>query len=152
MHFVLGKAGDWLRTQVAGSPYMPRCLSRRLVRGFDAIWPEAVAEMADFFVRLEGCRWSLVGGAYDGEYYLSLRTSVGERGAYTLLGVILDGKGSFGGHGRIAGGRVGLDDPADVSVRELERGLRERVLSLIGTGGKGEDEPDSEVVIGRPLA
>ena len=24
------KAGDWLRTQVAGSPYMPRCLSRRL--------------------------------------------------------------------------------------------------------------------------
>ena len=114
--------------------------------------PEAVAEMADFFVRLEGCRWSLVGGAYDGEYYLSLRTSVGERGAYTLLGVILDGKGSFGGHGRIAGGRVGLDDPADVSVRELERGLRERVLSLIGTGGKGEDEPDSEVVIGRPLA
>ena len=45
MHFVLGKAGDWLRTQVAGSPYMPRCLSRRLVRGFDAIWPEAVAEI-----------------------------------------------------------------------------------------------------------
>ena len=45
LHFVLGKAGDWLRVQVAGSPYMPACLSRRLVGGFDAVWPEAVAEI-----------------------------------------------------------------------------------------------------------
>ena len=121
----------------------------------EVVNPEAVAEMADFFVRLEGCRWSLVGGAYEGRYYLSLRTSAGERGAYTLLGVVLDGQGSFGGHGRIAGGRVDLDDPGEVAVRELERTLRERVLALLEPGGAGPSEdggPTSELRLGRPLA
>ncbi len=62
-----------------------------------------------------------------------------------------DGRGSFGGHGRIAGGRVGLEDPRDVALRELERGLQERVLALIG-GGKDQGGPDSELAMGRPLA
>ncbi|MDF1799309.1 MAG: DHH family phosphoesterase [Planctomycetota bacterium] len=117
----------------------------------DVVNPEAVAEMADFFVRLDGCRWSLVGGAYEGQYYLSLRTSVGERGAYNLLGMILEGRGSFGGHGRIAGGRVELNDPMDVDLRELERSLRDRVLAMVGKGADG-DGPDSELRLGRPLA
>lgn len=117
----------------------------------EVVNPEAVSEMADFFVRLEDCRWSLVGGSYEGDYYLSLRTSVGESGAYNLLGVILEGKGSFGGHGRIAGGRLALEDPIDTSLREIERELRERVLLIIGRGA-GSDEPDSEMRLGRPLA
>lgn len=117
----------------------------------DVVNPESVAEMADFFVRLEGARWALVGGAYEGEYYLSLRTDVAERGAYDLLEAVLDGRGSFGGHGRIAGGRVKLEDPTDVAAAELERTLRERVL-LIAGGGAGPDGPDSELLLGRPLA
>lgn len=117
----------------------------------DVVNPESVAEMADFFVRLEGARWALVGGSYEGEYYLSLRTDVAERGAYDLLEAVLDGRGSFGGHGRIAGGRVKLEDPTDVAAAELERTLRERVL-LVAGGAAGGDGPDSELLLGRPLA
>ena len=117
----------------------------------DVVNPESVAEMADFFVRLEGARWALVGGAWGGEYYLSLRTDVAERGAYDLLEAVLDGRGSFGGHGRIAGGRVQLEEPKESSLRDLERTLAERVL-LIAGGGAGTDGPDSEFRLGRPLA
>ena len=120
----------------------------------EVVNPEAVSEMADFFVRLEDCRWSLVGGCYEGDYYLSLRTSVGESGAYNLLGVILKGKGSFGGHGRIAGGRMPLEDPSDTSQRDVERELRERVLTILGRSGDSSEsnEPDSETRLGRPLS
>jgi nanoRNase/pAp phosphatase (c-di-AMP/oligoRNAs hydrolase) len=117
----------------------------------EVVNPEAVAEMADFFVRVEGCRWSLVGGAFEGQYYLSLRTAVGEPDAYGLLGLILEGRGSFGGHGRIAGGRIALSDPQDVELRELERSLRERVLAMLSTDSD-QDGPDSELHMGRPLA
>ena len=117
----------------------------------EVVNPESVAEMADFFVRLEGARWALVGGAYQGEYYLSLRTAVAERGAYDLLEAVLDGRGSFGGHGRIAGGRVQFDEYTESALRELETSLRERVLMIARKGTSG-DGPDSEFHLGRPLA
>jgi nanoRNase/pAp phosphatase (c-di-AMP/oligoRNAs hydrolase) len=93
--------------------------------------PESVAEMADFFLRLEGCRWTLVGGAYDSTYHLSLRTDVGYGEAYPLLQQILDGEGSFGGRGTVAGGQVQLESADDPAIKRLERRLRGRALKLI---------------------
>lgn len=113
----------------------------------EVVNPESVAEMADFFVRLEGARWALVGGAYNGEYYLSVRTDVAERGACELLETVLAGRGSCGGHGRIAGGRVNLEDATEESLQELEEGLRERVMLLVNKSS--DDEAPLE---GRPLA
>jgi nanoRNase/pAp phosphatase (c-di-AMP/oligoRNAs hydrolase) len=98
--------------------------------------PESVAEMADFFVRREGCRVALVGGAFEDTYGLSLRTVPGFEAAGPLLARILtaqvlSGRGSCGGHGRIAGGRVRLDGDEPPSVEALEDALRVRALDLL---------------------
>jgi nanoRNase/pAp phosphatase (c-di-AMP/oligoRNAs hydrolase) len=97
----------------------------------EVVNPESVAELADFFVRMQGCDWALVGGLFDGEYYVSLRSRLRGRDAYGLLSQLLDGEGSCGGHGRIAGGRVALGEGGKLAARRLERRLRARVLRLV---------------------
>ena len=88
--------------------------------------PEAVAEVADWFVRLDGQQWSLAGGACDGRYQVSLRTDMPGADAYPALRYILGKEGSCGGHGRMAGGQVSLADMDLHEVRELlERRARE---------------------------
>ncbi len=109
--------------------------------------PESVAEMADFFLRMEGCRWALVGGAYEGQYYLSLRTQPGAADAYTLLAKLLEDEGSFGGHGRVAGGRVSLEEGEQLAIRRLERRLRARALGIVDP----DEELDEESRLGRCL-
>jgi nanoRNase/pAp phosphatase (c-di-AMP/oligoRNAs hydrolase) len=101
--------------------------------------PESVAEMADFFRRMEQCRWSLVGGAVGLTYHLSLRTD-GEE-AYPVLQHILGKDGSFGGRGTVAGGQVRLANDDWRELQRLERRLRSRALERIDpserTGARG---------------
>ena len=110
--------------------------------------PESVAEMADFFLRMEGARWSLVGGAFEGQYFVSLRTLPGGPEAYDVLSRVLSDGGSFGGHGRIAGGQVPLEDTDALGIRRVERRLRKRVVEIVDP----EDELDEESRLGRTLA
>lgn len=91
--------------------------------------PESVAEMADFFRRMEPCRWSLVGGAVGKTYHLSLRTEAAE--AYPLLERVLAKDGSFGGRGTVAGGQVKLASDDWRELHRLERRLRSRALELV---------------------
>jgi len=101
--------------------------------------PESVAEMADFFRRMEQCRWSLVGGAVGTTYHLSLRTDGNE--AYPFLQHVLGSDGSFGGRGTVAGGQVQLASDDWRELSRLERRLRGRALELIDpaerTGARG---------------
>jgi nanoRNase/pAp phosphatase (c-di-AMP/oligoRNAs hydrolase) len=101
--------------------------------------PESVAEMADFFRRMEQCRWSLVGGAVGTTYHLSLRTDLAE--AYPFLQRVLGKDGSFGGRGTVAGGQVPLESDDWRELHRLERRLRVRALELIDplerTGTRG---------------
>jgi nanoRNase/pAp phosphatase (c-di-AMP/oligoRNAs hydrolase) len=101
--------------------------------------PESVAEMADFFRRMEHCRWSLVGGAVGTTYHLSLRTDGPE--AYPVLEHVLRKDGSFGGRGTVAGGQVHLASDDWDELHRLERRLRSRALELIDpaerTGTRG---------------
>jgi nanoRNase/pAp phosphatase (c-di-AMP/oligoRNAs hydrolase) len=102
--------------------------------------PESVAEMADFFRRMEPCRWSLVGGAVGLTYHLSLRTEAVE--AYPLLERVLGKDGSFGGRGTVAGGQVKLVSDDWRELQRLERRLRaralERVDPAVPRGARGE--------------
>jgi nanoRNase/pAp phosphatase (c-di-AMP/oligoRNAs hydrolase) len=91
--------------------------------------PESVAEMADFFRRMEGCRWSLVGGAVGATYHLSVRTDGYE--AYPVLQHVLGKEGSFGGRGTVAGGQVKLETDDWRELQRLERRLRGRALELL---------------------
>ena len=102
--------------------------------------PESVAEMADFFLRMEGAGWSLVGGAFEGVYHLSLRTDLRFGRAYPLLERVLDGEGSFGGRGTVAGGQVFLETGDEQTLRRLERRLRARALKMVDSSQlKGSD-------------
>jgi len=93
--------------------------------------PEAVAEVADWFVRLEGQQWSLAGGACDDLYQISLRTDLPGADAYPALRFILGGEGACGGHGRMAGGQIPLTES---TAKEVAGRIRERALELFGVG------------------
>ena len=110
--------------------------------------PEFVAEMADFFLRMKGVSWVVVGGACEeeGEYVLSLRTDYAFGNAYPMMARVLDGQGSFGGHGHIAGARIPLDDHGESTVAACERSLRKNAFAILGTED-GELPPE-----GRPLS
>jgi len=105
--------------------------------------PESVAEMADFFLRMEGCRFSLVGGAYGDTYHLSVRTDHAFGDAYPLLEVVVDGEGSFGGRGPVAGGQIPLESADDTTLQRLERKLRSRALTLVPKDEVGGSDPRS---------
>ncbi len=96
--------------------------------------PESVAEMADFFLRMEGCRWSLVGGAFEHAYHVSMRTD--GREAYPLMEHVLAGEGSFGGRSSVAGGQIKLASEDWREVQRLERRLRTRALELVDPAEK----------------
>ncbi|MAW62317.1 MAG: hypothetical protein CMJ94_15990 [Planctomycetes bacterium] len=91
--------------------------------------PESVAEVADWFVRLDGQQWSLAGGACDGRYQVSLRTDLKGADAYPALRYILGGEGACGGHGRMAGGQVPLKDD---NLEAVIARIRERARKLFG--------------------
>ena len=65
-------------------------------------------------------------------YVLSLRTDYNFGKAYPLMRRVLDGLGSFGGHGHIAGGRIKLEDDGESTVKSVERILRSNALDVIG--------------------
>ncbi len=109
--------------------------------------PESVAEMADFFLRMKGTSWVVVGGAFESSYVVSLRTDYAFGKAYPLMGRVLDGMGSFGGHGHIAGAQIPLEDEGESTIREVERRLRANALDVIGA----TDEEDGIPAGGRPL-
>ncbi|MFT7678590.1 MAG: nanoRNase/pAp phosphatase (c-di-AMP/oligoRNAs hydrolase) [Planctomycetota bacterium] len=94
--------------------------------------PESVAETADFFLRMKGCSLVLAGAAHGSEYILSLRTDYAFGKAYPLMSRMLDGLGSFGGHGHIAGARVQLEDDGMSSIKAVERKMRANALEVIG--------------------
>lgn len=97
--------------------------------------PEMVAEVADLLVRLEGKQAVFCGGMADGKYYISVRSELAGRDAWRLLGDALDGEGSYGGHGSIAGGSVPVPDDNPRTIKRLERRLERNVLRSMGVEG-----------------
>jgi len=111
--------------------------------------PEFVAEMADFFLRMRGASWVVVGGFVEeeGEYVISLRTDQAFGNAYPLLQRVMDGEGTFGGHGHIAGGRIPLEGGADGALEGAEERLKAAALAVIGKEEDGESGPEERDLI-----
>jgi len=98
----------------------------------DVSWAEAVAEMADFLLRIKGVRWSFCVGRVGSRLVFSIRTlrkrkRVGEL-AYRLAGR----KGSAGGHDRSAGGFIPLDDMEEKEIERVRKDLANRFAARIG--------------------
>lgn len=102
--------------------------------------PEIVAEVADWFLRLEKVQWSLAGGAAEGRYHLSLRTDLEGADAYAVLREVVGEEGACGGHGRMAGGQIPLED---LTLDEVRERVRSRILALFGLN-PGEARPLDE--------
>jgi nanoRNase/pAp phosphatase (c-di-AMP/oligoRNAs hydrolase) len=79
--------------------------------------PDMVAEMADFLLRCEDTRWTLVTGIYGKTLHLSLRSSRKKAHAGTVARKAVGVMGDAGGHGRMAGGQIPLGD-ADRKARD----------------------------------
>jgi nanoRNase/pAp phosphatase (c-di-AMP/oligoRNAs hydrolase) len=97
--------------------------------------PEMVAEVADLLLRMEGKQAVFCGGLAGKTYYVSVRTDLIDRDAYDLIRGALDGEGSFGGHGSVAGGAVELPDPDARTLKRLERRLEKNIQRTMGVEG-----------------
>ena len=94
--------------------------------------PEMVAEAADLLLRLENVDWSVCNGEYDGDFFISVRTSVPSANAGELVRKVVDGLGPAGGHDALAAATI---HNAPKSVEELEKlksRLTARFLSMLG--------------------
>jgi nanoRNase/pAp phosphatase (c-di-AMP/oligoRNAs hydrolase) len=100
-------------------------------------YPDLAAEMADILLRLEGIRWAICMGAHQGELVLSVRTRDRRGGAGRLAQNMVEGRGTAGGHGAMAGGHLLL---AGEDAEQVAKQLGQRALRLLkipaGTPGK----------------
>ncbi len=96
---------------------------------------EMVAEVADLLLRMEGLQAVFCGGLVDCTYYVSVRTDVGGD-AWRLIADAMQGeKGTFGGHGTVAGGSIQLPCGDTRMLRRLERRLERNILRSVGVEG-----------------
>jgi nanoRNase/pAp phosphatase (c-di-AMP/oligoRNAs hydrolase) len=93
----------------------------------DVLYPDMVAEVADFLLRLDEVEWALAMGTYKRALHVSLRTTDREANAGEVLQKVL-GSRSAGGHDMIAGGKLRIDgnglEREKAAVRVKERFLR----------------------------
>lgn len=103
--------------------------------------PDIVAEMADFFIPLERAEYALVMGRHKGRLVLSLRTRNEAHDAGAMISRIVGELGTAGGHGRMAGGQIDLDDERGRTSDEVKR----RFLVALG---REPDEPGDSLIRG----
>ncbi len=101
--------------------------------------PDMVAEMTDMLVRLEGTRCALVGGYYQGQFFLSMRTRNEEINAGKLVQRVVGKLGRAGGHGSMSAGRIKMDDMSAKEKANIEKTIIRRLkkaMKIKGTRGR----------------
>ena len=96
------------------------------------IFPEIVAEMADFLLRLEGIEIVLCMGQYAGEMIFSTRTLRHDLNMGEVVKRLVSGKGTAGGHGMMAGGKVDRVPAEEKAILATEALLTYRFLAEFG--------------------
>ncbi len=102
----------------------------------DIYTPDMVAEVAERLMSLEGVKWSLAHGTYEGSLYVSLRVRDRRMNAGRLMRELCQNRGgSAGGHGSMAGARLPLPASRD-AVARLKRKLLRDFLKAFGASGE----------------
>jgi nanoRNase/pAp phosphatase (c-di-AMP/oligoRNAs hydrolase) len=102
----------------------------------DIYSPDMVAEVAERLMSLEGMKWSLAYGTYQGSLYVSLRVRDRRMNAGRLMRELCENRGgSAGGHGSMAGARVPLPPSRDRAAR-VKRRLLAAFLDAFGVKGE----------------
>jgi len=98
---------------------------------------DQVAEIADFLLRLREVTWSACIGRRRNTLALSLRTTDPFAHAGHAIRRAIEGLGTAGGHGTMAGGQVPVSDD---NAEELAAEVKRRLLAELGAE-PGEGEP-----------
>ena len=93
--------------------------------------PDMVAEMADFLLRCEDLKWSLVTGIYENTLHLSLRGTSKNAHAGRIARKAVGVMGSAGGHGHMAGGQIPLGDCDKATRKKIVSAVTELFLDAI---------------------
>ncbi|CAN5417608.1 hypothetical protein BH10PLA1_BH10PLA1_16270 [soil metagenome] len=93
---------------------------------------EKPALIADFLLRFEPIKWSLVTAVYDGKLVLSIRTADPKLSAADLIRRVVSKVGEGGGHRTKAGGMVKLENGSPKEIEKLLRLLKGRYLRRLG--------------------
>lgn len=94
--------------------------------------PDMVAEMADFLLRLEYMRWSIVMGEHEQTLYLSMRAKEAQAYAGAVMMEAVTDLGSGGGHPTMAGGQVPMVDFSTERKAEVRGQVLRKFLRLSG--------------------
>ena len=97
-------------------------------------YPDMVAEVADFLLRLDDVEWACAIGTYNQNLHVSLRTTEREVNAGDILQRVL-GSDSAGGHDMTAGGRVPVPKPGRAAAAKAAEGVRNTLLTVLGSSG-----------------
>ncbi len=100
--------------------------------------PDMVAEVAERFLYLEGMRWSLAFGSFEGDLYFSVRTTDRRANAGKLIRDVIEPRGgSAGGHGTMAGARLPAPGLKGAALKGLVAAVVRDFLHAFGEKGRG---------------
>jgi len=94
-------------------------------------YPDMVAEVADFLLRLDAVEWACAIGTFEHNLHVSLRTTERDVNAGDILRQVL-GSDQAGGHDMTAGGRIPVDGAGLKVEAAAAAGVRERLLAVLG--------------------
>jgi len=94
-------------------------------------YPDMVAEVADFLLRLDEVEWACAIGAFGSNLHVSLRTTERDVNAGDVLQQVL-GSESAGGHDMTAGGRLRIEPATPGGTAAAAEGVRARLLAQLG--------------------
>jgi nanoRNase/pAp phosphatase (c-di-AMP/oligoRNAs hydrolase) len=99
--------------------------------------PDMVAEVAERFLYLEGMKWSLAFGSYEGDLYYSVRTTDRRTNAGQLIRDVIEPRGgSAGGHGTMAGARLPARGLKPAALKRLVAQVARDFLAAFGEPGR----------------
>jgi nanoRNase/pAp phosphatase (c-di-AMP/oligoRNAs hydrolase) len=94
-------------------------------------YPDFVAEMADFVLRIKNMTWFMCLGAYQETLYISLRTSNLKADASRIIIKAISGEGSSGGHNIIAGAQIDVSREDEDDIQALGIKILRKMLKLL---------------------
>lgn len=101
-------------------------------------YPDMVAEVADFLLRLDESEWAMAIGVYRDNMHVSLRTTNREVNAGEILQKVLGSK-SAGGHDMIAGGRIKVSERGVATEKAAVR-IKDRLLKALGVAASSAED------------
>ncbi len=96
-------------------------------------YPDMVAEVADFLLRLDEVDWACAIGRYKDFVHVSLRTTEREANAGDVLQQVLGNRWA-GGHDMIAGGRTRITGTGPEAAAHTAAQVRTRLLGALSIG------------------